>query len=74
MSLFPKARPTKAPRRSKSRAAVHTFLPSAMEAWPGEPLCATCDGRRRDSVHAVPEVDEAARAIDNRKLGEAGSD
>ena len=71
-SMFPRARPTKGPRKAKPRPTVHVFIWDATSDWRGIPTCSTCGGLRTDSVHDLRPTSEQAAEVDQRKLGEGG--
>lgn len=72
MSLFPKARPTKAAKQAPKpkRWPVHRCIPSGVQDWSGQEIC-TCGMVESHRTHQVDEELAAQAAqMDSRKLGE----
>lgn len=72
MSQFPRARPTKGPRRSRPAPPVHVFVPSGSvtAAVKPEPIC-TCGNAWSHRVHDKREPGEIYTEVDQRRIGEA---
>lgn len=74
MSQFPKAKPTKMPRRwarGPRSVRTHVAMLTGTTDWDGLGICDTCGFRADHRIHELIDTTEAT-ALDARKLGEAG--
>lgn len=73
MSQFPRARPTKLPRRwarGPRPVRTHVATLSGTTDWDGLGICDTCGFRADHRIHELTDTTDAM-ALDARKLGEA---
>lgn len=70
MSRFPKARPTKAAKKTvQPKAVKHVPQWSADSDWKGQAYC-TCGQPWMSPVHEVQPTSDEQRAMEARRIGE----
>jgi hypothetical protein len=74
VSLFPKARPSRATKRQVKRGIVpHPYVESGQSDYRRIGICGRddCGNLATHPVHDIPPVPDDAAEIDARRLGEA---
>lgn len=49
---------------------THVFVPGPHTTWTGSRICESCGQPEWVKAHVLPEVEDEARLIDSRRLGE----
>lgn len=72
MTQFPRARPTRGPRRSRPAPPVHVFVPSG--SWTStvvpQEICRECGNAFSHRTHDRRPPEEIYTPVDSRKIGE----